>query len=261
MANPLVEVQQYGQSLWYDNIRRSLITSGGLKALIDNDGLRGVTSNPSIFEKAIAGSTDYDDALKALERRGDMDARALFEALAIEDIQQAADLFRPVYKQTRKRDGYVSMEVSPYLAHDTPGTIEEARRLWSAIARPNVMIKVPATPEGIPALRQLISEGINVNVTLLFSMKTYEAVANAFMAGLEALVARGSDPSGVASVASFFISRIDVAVDSRLTERLLQARDAKEQQLLKSLQGKVAIANAKLTYQRYKQLYAADRWQ
>jgi transaldolase/glucose-6-phosphate isomerase len=261
MANPLLEVQKYGQSIWLDYIRRSLISSGGLQALIQNDGLRGVTSNPSIFEKAIGGSTDYDDALKALVQKSDVDAKTLFEALAIQDIQQAADLFRPVYEQTRKRDGYVSMEVSPYLAHDTQGTIEEARRLWKALARPNVFIKVPATPEGIPAIRQLISEGINVNVTLLFSRQVYETVANAFIEGLEALVARGGDPSGVASVASFFVSRIDTAVDAQLTGHLQQSNDPREQDLLKSLEGQAAIANAKLTYPRYKELFGSPRWQ
>ena len=261
MANPLLEVQRYGQSLWYDNIRRGLITSGALQAMIDQDGLRGITSNPSIFEKAIGGSTDYDAALKALAARRDLDAKSLFEQLAIEDIRQAADLMRPVYEQTRKRDGYVSLEVSPYLAHDTAATQEEARRLWAAVDRPNVMIKVPGTPEGIPAIRQLISEGININVTLLFSMKTYETVADAFIAGIEDLVARGGDPSGVASVASFFISRIDTAVDALLDEQIRTPSDPEKQALLKGLLGHVAIANAKLTYERYHAIYADSRWQ
>src|SRR5947208_3620973 len=209
MANPLVDVQRYGQSLWYDYIRRGLIASGELKRLIEEDGLRGVTSNPSIFEKAIAGSPDYDDALQALAREGDLDAKALYERPAIADIQAAAAEMRPLYEQTRRRDGYVSLEVSPYLARDTQGTLAEARRLWSAVERPNVMIKVPATPEGVSAIRQLISEGINVNVTLLFEIPAYEAVAQAYLEGLESLVARGGDPSSVASVASFFVSRID----------------------------------------------------
>src|SRR5437588_5109172 len=216
MSNPLTEVQCYGQSLWYDYIRRGLITSGELKRLIEEDGLRGVTSNPSIFEKAIAGSSDYDDALQALAREGDLDASALYERLAIADIQAAADVLRPVYEQTRRRDGYVSLEVSPYLARDTEGTLAEARRLWSTVGRPNVMFKVPATPEGVPAIRQLISEGININVTLLFQVPVYEAVAWAYIEGIETLVARGGDPSGVASVASFFVSRIDTAVDTLL---------------------------------------------
>src|SRR5262249_1008576 len=177
MPNPLLEVQKFGQSLWLDYIRRSLITSGELERLIEEDGLRGVTSNPSIFEKAIAGSTDYDDALKAIQARGDLDPKSLFEALAVEDIQAAADGLAPGDEQTRRRDGYVSLEVSPYLARDTGSTLAEARRLWQAVGRPNVMIKVPGTPEGVPAIRQLISEGINVNVTLLFSIAAYEAVA------------------------------------------------------------------------------------
>ncbi len=261
MLNPLVDVQQYGQSLWYDNIRRGLIISGELQGFIDHDGLRGVTSNPAIFEKAIAGSTDYNAALKALERAEDMDAKALYEALAIRDIQDAAQVLWPVYEQTNKRDGYVSLEVSPYLARDTQGTIEEARRLWQAVGCEDAMIKVPATPAGIPAIKQLISEGINVNVTLLFNIATYEAVAEAYISGLEALVARGGDPRGIASVASFFISRIDAAIDTIATAQLKTVTSASERALLRSILGKVAIANAKLTYQRYKELYRGARWQ
>jgi transaldolase/glucose-6-phosphate isomerase len=261
MPNPLVDVQRYGQSLWYDNIRRSLITSGGLQALIDDDGLLGVTSNPAIFEKAIVGSTDYDEALQALEAQHDMDAKTLYEHLAVSDIQAATDVMAPVYRRTNKRDGYVSLEVSPYLAHNTDGTLEEARRLWQDVGRENVMIKVPATPAGIPAIKQLISEGINVNVTLLFHMAPYEAVAEAYISGLEAFVAQGGDPAGVASVASFFISRIDSAIDGLLTARLKTATSGSERSLLRSLLGKVAIANAKLTYQRYKEMYRGTRWQ
>jgi transaldolase/glucose-6-phosphate isomerase len=261
MPNPLVTLGQYGQSPWYDYIRRSLITSGELQALIDRDGLRGVTSNPAIFEKAIAGSSDYNEALQALEQQQDMDAKALYEHLAVGDIQAATAVMASVYTQSNKRDGYVSLEVSPYLAHDTNGTIEEARRLWHDVGRPNVMIKVPATPAGIPAIKQLISEGMNVNVTLLFHMEAYEAVAEAYIAGLETLVAQGGDPSGVASVASFFISRIDSLVDRLLSERLKSTTSAGQRSLLRSLLGKVAIANAKLTYQRYKDLYRSERWQ
>ena len=261
MANPLLDIQQYGQSIWYDNIRRSLITSGELKSLVENDGLMGVTSNPAIFEKAITGSTDYNEALQALERNHDMDAKALYEHLAIGDIQMATDVMAPVYARTNKRDGYVSLEVSPYLAHDTAATIEEARRLWQTVSRDNVMIKVPATPAGIPAIKQLISEGINVNVTLLFHMSVYEAVAEAYISGLEALVAGGGNPRGVASVASFFISRIDSLLDSTIEARLKTAQSAEERTMLRSLLGKVAIANAKLTYQRYKEIYRGARWQ
>jgi len=258
--NPLQILSQHGQSVWLDYIRRGLITSGELKRLVDEDELRGITSNPSIFEKAIAGSTDYNAALQELERRQDVDAKSLYELLAVSDIQAAADVLSPVYRQTNKRDGYVSLEVSPYLAHDTTGTIEEARRLWQAVSRPNVLIKVPATPAGIPAIRQLTGEGLNVNVTLLFSMATYEAVAEAYVSGLETLVARGGDPSGVASVASFFISRIDSAIDAQLTARLKTASGAEERARLQSLLGKVAIANAKLTYQHYEELYRSERW-
>jgi transaldolase/glucose-6-phosphate isomerase len=261
MANPLLDIQQYGQSIWYDNIRRGLITSGELQSLVANDGLMGVTSNPAIFEKAITGSTDYNEALQALERDHDMDAKALYEHLAVGDIQMAADVMAPVYARTHKRDGYVSLEVSPYLAHDTAGTIAEARRLWQTVTRPNVMIKVPATPAGIPAIQQLISDGINVNVTLLFQMSMYEAVAEAYISGLEALVASGGDPSGVASVASFFISRIDSAIDSIIEARLKTAQSVEERVMLRSLLGKVAIANAKLTYQRYKEISRGARWQ
>ena len=261
MANPLLDICNYGQSIWYDNIRRGLIISGELRAFIEQDGLRGVTSNPAIFEKAIAGSTDYNDALKALEGTRDMDAKALFESLAVGDIQDAADVMRPVYEKTNRRDGYVSLEVSPYLAHDTQGTIGEARRLWQTVGRDNVMIKVPATPEGIPAVRQLISEGINVNVTLLFNIAAYEAVAEAYISGLQALVSRGGDPSGMASVASFFVSRIDTAVDAIATARLKTAASAGERAWLRSIIGKVAIANAKLTYLRYKELYRGARWE
>jgi transaldolase/glucose-6-phosphate isomerase len=261
MANPLVEVQKYGQSLWYDNIRRGLILTGELQRLVNEDGLLGVTSNPAIFEKAIAGSADYNNALSGLERQGDRDAKSLYEQLAIDDIRDAADVMFPVYEKTKKRDGYVSLEVSPYLARDTEGTLAEARRLWTAVGRPNVMIKVPATPEGVPAIRQLISEGINVNVTLLFALGAYEAVAEAYISGLEALVARGGDPSGVASVASFFVSRIDSAIDGLIAKRLEAATDRSQRAALESVQGKVAIANAKLTYQRYKEISAGARWQ
>ncbi len=260
MPNLLKELQHYGQAVWLDYIRRSLITSGELARLMADDDLRGVTSNPAIFEKAMAGSSDYESALKQLEGRKDLDAKALYETLAIRDIQDAADVLAPVYAATRKRDGYVSLEVSPDLAHDTRGTLDEARRLWKAVGRENAMIKVPATPAGIPAIRQLISEGINVNVTLLFAREAYERVAEAYLSGLETLVGAGGDPSRVASVASFFISRIDTLVDTRLAERLTALPDSMEQALIKRLLGRVAIANAKLTYQRYKEIFAGPRW-
>ena len=257
--NPLKVLNSYGQSVWLDYIRRSLITTGELARLIHEDGLRGVTSNPAIFEKAITGSTDYTETLQELEKRKDLDAKGIYELLAIQDIQAAADVLRPVYENTRRRDGYVSLEVSPYLASKTQETLEEARRLWKAVARENVMIKVPATPEGIPAIRQLISEGININVTLLFSQDAYEQVAQAYISGLEELAKRAGDVSTVGSVASFFISRIDTLIDGLLAERVKTVK-ASEQGLLRSLLGKVAIANAKVTYQRYKELFSGPRW-
>ena len=257
--NPLKVLYGHGQSAWLDYIRRSLITSGELQRLIDEDGLRGVTSNPAIFEKAITGSHDYTLVLKGLEAQN-LDAKATYEALAIRDIQDAADILRPLYRASERRDGYVSLEVSPYLARDTRGTLEEARRLWKAVARENVMIKVPATPEGIPAIRELIGAAINVNVTLLFSKAAYERVADAYIGGLEQLASAGGDVSNVASVASFFISRIDSALDAMLDTRLDGSSDARERALLKSLVGKVAIANAKLTYRRYQELFSDARW-
>jgi transaldolase / glucose-6-phosphate isomerase len=259
-TNPLRDLLKYGQSVWLDYIRRDLITTGELKRLIEEDGLRGMTSNPAIFEKAIAGSTDYSDILKSLESKSDLDAKARYEAIAIRDIQDAADLLRTVYDSSKKRDGYVSLEVSPYLARDTQGTLEEARRLWSAVGRPNLMIKVPGTREGIPAFEQLIAEGINVNVTLLFSKEVYEKVAGAYIAGVERLAASGGDVSKIASVASFFISRIDNAVDAIVGARLKTAKDATETAELKSVLGKVAIANGKLAYQSYLKIFGADRW-
>lgn len=243
----LHELTQRGQSIWYDNIRRALIDSGELQALLDN-GVVGVTSNPTIFEKAIAGSTDYDDAIRRLVADGKSDAE-IYEALAIEDIQRTADLLRPIYDRTNGVDGYVSMEVSPTLAHDTEGTIAEARRLNAALARPNVMIKVPATPAGIPAIEALIGEGININVTLIFGLDAYEDVAAAYMAGLERLHAVGGDVGQVASVASFFVSRVDSAVDKALADMNNTA-----------LPGKIAVANAKAAFARARQIFAGERW-
>ncbi|MGH7429401.1 MAG: transaldolase [Candidatus Methylomirabilaceae bacterium] len=258
--NRLKALHDYGQSAWLDYIRRSFITSGELAHLVQDDGLRGVTSNPAIFEKAITGSTDYADALGALARE-DLDAMSLYERLAIRDIQDAADVLRPVYDETACRDGYVSLEVSPKLGRDTQGTIAEARRLWKLVGRDNLMIKVPGTPEGIPAITRLLAEGINVNVTLLFSQGRYDEVAEAYLSGLEQLAARSGNLSRVASVASFFISRIDTAVDGLATARLKSATRADERALLQSVIGKVAIANARLTYQRYKEIFRGARWQ
>ncbi len=249
--NPLQELGKFGQSPWLDYIRRSLITSGELKRHVEQDGLRGVTSNPSIFEKAMTGSSDYKARLEQLQSRGNMTPSAIYEELAVPDIQDAADILRPVYDSSNAHDGYISLECSPYNARSTQATIEEARRLFKWVARPNVMIKVPATDEGIPAFEQLISEGINVNVTLLFAIEYYERVANAYINGIEKLVANGGDPGKVASVASFFISRIDVLIDKQLASK--PGNEA--------LMGKAAIANAKITYQRFKELFSTPRWQ
>src|SRR5215831_2113194 len=260
LENPLRALQVFGQSVWLDYIRRSLIDSGELRRLIDEDGLRGVTSNPAIFEKAIAGSSDYRAFLEQPKAQA-LDTKTLYEQLAVQDIRDAADALRPVYDDTSRRDGYVSLEVSPLLAFDTAATLAEARRLWRTVGRDNLMIKVPATPQGIPAIQELIGDGINVNVTLLFSQDWYERVAQAYIAGLETHAARRGDLSRVASVASFFISRIDTAIDTLVAARIQAAPNANEASVLRGVMGKVAIANAKLAYQRYQELFSGRRWQ
>ena len=257
-TNPLKGLLEYGQSPWMDYIRRDLLTGGGLKKMIDGDGLRGMTSNPAIFEKSITGSTLYNDILQSPEAKS-LDAKSLYERIAIRDVQDACDIFKPVYQSTRRRDGYVSLEVSPYLANDTKGTLEEARRLWKAVGRENLMIKVPGTPAGVPAIRQLLEDGLNINVTLLFAQSAYEQVAEAFLAALEARVLKGLDVSHSASVASFFVSRIDTLVDSTVEEKLKTA-SGEAKGLLSSIEGKIAIANAKLTYKKYQELFGGARW-
>jgi transaldolase / glucose-6-phosphate isomerase len=257
-ANPLKALLAYGQSAWMDYIRRDLLTGGGLKKYIAEDGLRGMTSNPTIFEKAINGSTLYSDILNSPEAKS-LNAKQLFEKIAIRDVQDACDIFRPVYDESKHRDGYVSLEVSPFLANDTNGTIEEARRLWKAVNRPNVMIKVPATPEGVPAIRQLLEDGLNINITLLFAQSAYEQVAEAFVAALEARAAKGQPINQIASVASFFVSRIDTLIDSKI-DALLKAAAGGAKTLLESLHGTIAIANAKLTYKKYQELFGGPRW-
>ncbi|HET6201036.1 MAG TPA: bifunctional transaldolase/phosoglucose isomerase, partial [Candidatus Acidoferrales bacterium] len=259
-ANPLKELTKFGQAVWLDYIRRNLLTSGELQRLIDEDDLRGMTSNPTIFEKAITGSTDYADFLKSLASRPELDAKARYELLAIRDIQDAADILRPVYDKTKRADGYVSLEVSPMLGRDTKGTIEEARRLWKMVARENVMIKVPGTSEGLPAIQQLLSEGININITLLFAQETYEKVALSYLAALETYAKSGGDLSKMGSVASFFVSRIDTLVDKQLDARLKTETSADKRALLQSLLGKVAIANAKMAYERYQHIFQGPRW-
>jgi transaldolase/glucose-6-phosphate isomerase len=258
-TNPLKRLLTYGQSPWMDYVRRDLLTSGQLKKYIENDGLRGMTSNPAIFEKAIAGSDLYNDVLNSPEAK-QLNANGLFEKIAIRDIQNACDIFKPVYESSKRRDGYVSLEVSPFLGFDTKASIEEARRLWKAVNRPNVMIKVPGTPQGLPAVRQLLEEGLNINITLLFAQSAYEQVAEAFLAALEARAAKGQDVSHIASVASFFVSRIDTLVDSTLDEKLKTTMDAAQKALLESIRGKVAIANARLTYKKYQELFGGARW-
>lgn len=260
MSNPLVDLGSQGQSVWYDSISRGLIASGDLARLIADDGLRGMTSNPAIFEKAISGSQDYAGDLQRHAGAG-LTPVQIYEALAIADIQAAADVLRPVFDSTGGADGYVSLEVSPYLADDTQGTIEEALRLAAEVDRPNLMIKVPGTPAGVPAIEALIGKGLNINVTLLFAQANYAAVADAYIAGLEALDAGGGDVGRIASVASFFVSRIDSLVDSSLEELLKNEKDAGARARLEGLRGKVAIANARLAYQHYAHLIASDRWQ
>ena len=260
MENPLVVVQQLGQSIWYDNIQRSLITSGDLQAMVEHDGLLGMTSNPAIFEKALTGSADYDQPMQALVEQGVGSAIDVYERLAIQDIRMAADVLFEVYRKTKGKDGYVSLEVSPYLAHDTQATLEEARRLYTLVDRANVMIKVPATQAGVPAIAQLIGEGININVTLLFAVEAYEAVAEAYLDGLEQRSQRGGDLSAVTSVASFFISRIDTLIDQKLSQALEITDSTEQKAKIENLLGKVAIANAKIAYAAYKNLLASERW-
>ena len=255
--NPLKQLRKLGQSIWLDYIRRDLIASGKLRRLIEEDGLRGMTSNPSIFEKAIVESHDYDEDIRAMALKG-KSVQAIYETLSQRDVQSAADEFRPLYDMMDGEDGYVSLEVNPHLAHDTNGTIKEARRLWAALDRPNVLIKVPATANGLPAIQQLISEGINVNVTLLFGLPRYRQVAEAYIAGIESRAAQGKSIERVASVASFFVSRIDALVDP-LFEKL-STKGGKEADLAKKVHGQVAIASAKMAYQIYKEMFGSDRF-
>lgn len=257
-TNPLRGLLEYRQSPWMDYIRRDLLTGGGLKKMIEEDGLRGMTSNPAIFEKSIVGSQLYSDILNSAEAKN-LNAKGVYEKIAIRDVQDACDIFKPTYQATRRRDGFVSLEVSPYLANDTQGTLEEARRLWKTVNRENLMVKVPATPEGIPAIRQLLEDGLNINITLLFAQSAYEQVAEAFFSALEARALKKQAIDHSASVASFFVSRIDTLVDSKLAT-MLQTASGDKKELLASIEGKVAIANAKLTYKKFQELYSSSRW-
>ena len=259
-TNSILALQGFGQSVWLDYLHRGLFASGEFERLIAEDGLRGVTSNPSIFERAIAEGGEYGGAIRELQHQR-MEPMALYEALAIQDIRAAADLLRSVYDATARGDGYASLEVSPFLAHDTAATIEEARRLWRAVDRDNLMIKVPASIEGLPAIRQLTSEGINVNITLLFGIARYDAVAQAYLDGLSEFTQSGGNPRLVSSVASFFVSRIDTMVDEMIAKRLAVSTDPDASALLTSLLGQVAIANAKLAYQHYLGVCQSSAWQ
>ena len=256
-GNPLRELGTLGQSIWLDYIRRDLVASGELRRLIEEDGLRGMTSNPSIFEKAIAGSHEYDEDIRVMVLEG-KGVKTIYEALSQQDVRSAADLFRPLYDKTEGADGHVSLEVNPHLAHDTKGTMEEARRLWAALDRPNVFIKVPATAEGLPVIRQLIGEGINVNVTLLFGIPRYRQVVEAYLSGVEARAAQAKPVKTVASVASFFVSRIDTLVDPLLKKLIAQGGEKADQAGM--LHGQVAIASAKVAYQIYKEVFYSDRF-
>ncbi|MEZ4281629.1 MAG: transaldolase [Myxococcota bacterium] len=258
---PVFEAHALGQSIWLDNISRDLLLSGELRRWVSAEGIRGVTSNPAIFEKAIAKSSDYDAAARALVAQGATDALDVFERLAVVDIQLGCDVLRPVYEASGGRDGFVSLEVSPHLANDTAGTIAEAHRLAQAVCRDNLMIKVPATPEGIPAIQQLISDGLNVNVTLLFAVDAYQKVHDAYMSGLEARRARSQSVSGIASVASFFVSRIDASVAAQIEKALAAGASDAQKKRFAALNAKVAIANAKVAYARFLEALEAPRWQ
>lgn len=259
-TNPNVELQSLGQSLWYDNIDRRLIESGELRRMIEEDGVVGLTSNPTIFDKAISSSVSYDAALSRLVRSG-KSAIDIYETLAIEDIRAAADLLRPVYERTSRVDGLVSLEVSPHLAYDTEETLNEVRRLWTAVDRPNLMVKVPATPQGIPAVEQLIGEGININITLIFSLEAYRRVAEAYLAGLEGRFEANLPIDHISSVASFFVSRVDTKVDSQLTGALGRSDGRDPNPRLESLLGKAAIANCKLAYEIFQNIFGDGRFQ
>jgi transaldolase len=252
----LEKLASYGQSVWLDYIRRDMMRSGRLKEFIERYGIRGVTSNPAIFEKAIDDSNDYDDDISELIGQG-RTAREIYQILTVQDIQEAADVFRPLYERTQGQDGFVSLEVSPHLAHDTEATILEARELWKKVNKPNLLIKIPATAEGLPAIRQCISEGISVNVTLIFGLPTYMKMANAYMEGLGSRLAQGKSISRVASVASFFLSRIDVFVD-KILEKAID--EGKYPEIAQSLHGRVAVSCAKVAYQMYKEIFGSDKF-
>ncbi len=259
MTNPLVQLKEQGQSVWYDNIDRSQLTSGQFQRMLNEDGIFGVTANPTIFEKSISSGHAYDEQMNQLISAG-KNTSDIYDVLIVQDITTVADLLRPIYEQTQGKDGYVSLEVSPELAHDTEGTLSEARRFWNMVNRPNLMIKIPATPEGIPAVRQSLIEGINVNITLIFSLQSYREVAEAYVSALESRLSEGKDISRLGSVASFFVSRVDTLVDKRLEDMIKATSDTAEQQKLKDLEGKAAIANARIVYQDFKSIFYSPRF-
>ncbi len=259
--NPIKKLLEINESIWLDNLSRKLIRSGELQRLIDEDGVSGVTSNPTIFQKAISGSKDYDESLRGFLEEGVRHEKELFLGLATEDVSRAAQLFWPVYLRSGGLDGFISIEVSPDLANDTEKTVSEAKRLFSAIGRKNILVKVPGTREGLPAIEELTAEGVNVNVTLLFSVSRYEDVAEAYLRGLERRIRRGKPIDEVVSVASFFVSRVDTLVDKLLEARLLSAASEEERQKIKSLMGRAAAANAKLAYKKYREIFRGQRFQ
>jgi len=259
-TNPLLQLELLEQSVWYDNIDREQLQNGNFKRLLDEDGVSGVTANPTIFDKSISQGHAYDQQIEQLIREG-KSVSDIYKTLIITDIRTVADILRPIYDHTNAADGYVSLEVSPDLAHDTEGTLKEARRFWQMVDRPNLMIKIPATPEGIPAVRQALTDGINVNITLIFSRVAYREVVEAYLDALESRNAEGKDISTLASVASFFVSRVDTLVDQVLEDRIKASTNTTEQQHLKSLEGKAAIANARLVYQDFKRLFGTPRFE
>lgn len=260
MVNPLIQLQSVGQSVWYDNIDRAQIASGEFERMLREDGILGVTANPTIFEKSISSGHAYDDQISQLIKEG-KSTNEIYEAVVIQDIRTVADLLRPIYDRTAGGDGYVSLEVSPDLAHDTTGTINEAKRFWKMVDRPNLMIKIPATPAGIPAIFEVLHSGINVNVTLIFSLQAYRDVTNAYLRALEDRNGRGEDVGHIASVASFFVSRVDTLVDKLLDEKIKASNDPAEQEKLKGLQGKAAIANARIVYQDFRRIFGSPRFE
>ena len=260
MTNPLLQLKTQGQSVWYDTVDRAQLYNGLFKRLVDEDGIVGVTSNPTIFQKSISQGDAYDEQMTQLIREGKSTGE-IYEALAIRDIRTVADMMLPIYERANRQDGFVSLEVSPDLAHDTEATLSEARRLWKIVDRPNLMIKIPATPEGLPAVRQTLLEGMNINITLIFSIDDYHKVVDAYISALEERIAEGKDIGHIASVASFFVSRVDTLVDQLLEIKMKASSDSAEQEKLKSLEGKAAIANARLVYQDFKRIFHAPRFE